>query len=409
LRVCFLVSENEKWNAQSLYDIMEKDNDFYPFLVVTRLKNTRGKISFQHNIEFFRNCCNNVEIGFDEEKNRSIDLKLFKPDIIFYQQPWEIYKNQSPSYMIDSALSYYFPYAIGSVNSVLKLNFNKFYIILQKHFVFSDEEKNQYINICKYVKENTSVVGHPKFDYIYNNYKEKNYNKKYVIYAPHHSFNNNSLLHYGTFHWNGKYILKWAKSHPELNWVFKPHPQLKHILLKKKFMTENEVEQYYKDWADLGIYYGDGNYFDLFKNSTCLITDCGSFLTEYFPTKNPVIHLRNPKGTDYAVNHKIIMTTYYDVWNITQLKSSLEDILINGQDTKREERLSLLNKFKIFNENSANKIIKELRNDLGKSKTIISYENFDVLHYACLTETKTMIFMEKESNICPIKNKNIQI
>ena len=53
LRVCFLVSENQKWNAQSLYDAMEKSEDFYPFVVVTRLSDVTGRTSLQHNVEFF--------------------------------------------------------------------------------------------------------------------------------------------------------------------------------------------------------------------------------------------------------------------------------------------------------------------------------------------------------------------
>jgi len=381
LRVCFLVNENEKWNAQSLYDIMEKSEDFYPFVVYTKLNDINKRSSFKHNLEFFKNCTKNVEVGFDIKNNKSIDLKTFSPDIVFYQQPWNIYKNQSPVHILDYALSYYFPYGIGSVNPVLKRNWKQFYIVLQKHFVFSEEEKQQCMHICKYVESNTSVVGHPKFDYIYNNNDGKKYHKKYVIYAPHHSFDKNSLLHLGTFDWNGKFILEWAKSHPELNWVFKPHPFFKNRLSTKTNMTENEIEKYYKDWTDIGTYYNDGNYFDLFKNSTCLITDCHSFLTEYFPTKNPVIHLRNPKGTEYSINNKMIMKTYYDVWNITQLKSTLEDILINGHDTKKEERFSLLNKMTIFKENSANKIIRELNKDLWRFKTILIYGTFDVLNY----------------------------
>lgn len=362
LRVCFLVSENEKWNAQTLYDAMEKSENFYPFVVVTEKSDATR--SLQHHIKFFKNCCKNVEIGFDERTNRSIDLKSFNPDIIFYQQPWYIHENQSPVHMLDCALSYYFSYSIGDVPTNLQKHPKDFYPALQKYFVFSEEDKNQCVDICDCLDLNTSVVGHPKLD-VYNNYEEKDFSKKYVIYAPHHSLDDFSL-HYSTFDWNGKYILEWAKSHPELNWVFKPHPQLRRILLYTNLMTKDEIERYYQAWADLGIYYDDGNYFDLFKNSKCLITDCGSFLTEYFPTKNPVIHLRNPKGTDYSATNKIIMQTYYDTWDIGQLRSYLDDILLNGNDPKREERLSLLKKLKIGQDSSTDKIVRELKRDVGR-------------------------------------------
>jgi len=382
IRVCFLVSENEKWNAQSIYDMMEKSEDFYPFIVVTHIfRNKAGRASFQHNLEFFRKCGKDVEIGYDEETKSGVDLKKFNPDIVFYQQPWQIYKNQSPEYVLDFALSYYFPYGIGSVNPVLKKFWYDFYMILQKHFVFSEAEKQQCMKLCKYVESNTSVVGHPKLDNIYNSIEQNNNQKKYVIYAPHHSFNRRSLLHLGTFNWNGEFILQWAKSHPEINWVFKPHPALKNVIIRARYMKRKEIEKYYREWAKIGILYDDGNYFDLFKNSTCLITDCHSFLTEYFPTENPVIHLRNPKGTQFSLSNKVIIKTYYDVWNNTQLKNTLEDVLINGQDPKKEDRLSLLNEMDVVKENSALKIIRELKKDLWRFETIIIYGTFDFLNY----------------------------
>ncbi len=337
IRVCFLVSENQKWNAQSIYDAMEKSEDFYPFVVVVTKKfDVVDMDAFRENVKFFRNCCKNVEVGINEQTNQSIDLKLFKPDIVFYQQPWGIFDNQTPFHILGSALPYYFPYSIGNVNKCLE-GFAGFYLSLRRHFVFSEEEKQQCMNIYGCVDSATLVVGHPKLD-VYNDYEEGNFQKKYTIYAPHFSFYKDSLLNYGTFDWSGKYVLAWAKSQPELNWVFKPHPQLKKTLLDTGVMTKDEVEQYYQDWEDLGKCYDYGNYFDLFKNSRCLITDCGSFLTEYFPTKNPVIHLRNPRGVDYSVNNKKIMQTYYDVWNIEQLRFQLDEILLKGKDPKREKR-----------------------------------------------------------------------
>lgn len=365
IRVCFLVTDNDKWNAQPLYEAMEKSEDFYPFIVVTRMRNLTGKSSLRYNIEFFESCCKNVKVGFDEQTNCGIDIKSFKPDIVFYQQPWDVYENQSPVHVLDDALSYYFPYAIGCVCMTLQRHINEFYLVLQKHFVFSEEDRQKCVDVCEYLDSNTTIAGHPKLD-VYANYEERNFQKKYVIYAPHHSFYEDSILCYATFDWSGKYVLEWAKSHPELNWVFKPHPLLKQALLYYGHMTADEIEKYYQDWDDLGIYYNDGNYFDLFKNSRCLITDCGSFLTEYFPTKNPVIHLRNPKGKDYSADNKKIMQTYYDVWNIQQLRSVLDEVLLNGKDIKRKERVSLLKKMEIGKYRSTDKIMSELKKDFGR-------------------------------------------
>ena len=56
-------------------------------------------------------------------------------------------------------------------------------------------------------------------------------------------------------------------------------------------MTREQVEQYFDEWRAIGSIKEGTSYMELFANSSCLITDCGSFLTEYAFTGKPVIHL----------------------------------------------------------------------------------------------------------------------
>lgn len=363
IRVCFLVSETAKWNAQSLYDKMKNSDIFEPFVVVTNLKNTLCRPPYSYLLNYFKTRVDNVQIGWDEKTKQGIDLKKFNPDIVFYQQPWDLYNKQNVEYVSNFALTYYFSYAMGDAISCFSSFAEKFCVKLKRYFVFSKYEEQQYCEKLNYKIKNIYVIGHPKLD-IYKNYSEDNYERKYVIYAPHHSFEENSL-HYATFQWNGEYILNWAKKHPNLNWVFKPHPRFKYALINNKIMTEDEVEQYYNEWKNIGTCYYDGSYFDLFKNSKCLITDCGSFLIEYLPTKQPVIHLRNPKGVDYIPSNKIVMQAYYDIWDTDGLEKAMEELLVKNKDTKKEERVEVLKQLNISSYDSTEKIIDILKKDIG--------------------------------------------
>ena len=210
---------------------------------------------------------------------------------------------------------------------------------------------------------NLAAVGHPKLD-IYKNYHEEDYEHKYVIYAPHHSFEENSL-NFATFQWNGKYILEYAEKHPEFNWVFKPHPRFKAAIIQNNIMSAKEIEEYYARWEKIGKYYNDGLYFDLFKQAKCLITDCGSFLIEFLPTKQPVIFLVNPQRHDDIPSTKIISDSYYQILTLEELEKALDEILVNNIDPLKPERLQILKKLNIEKYDSTSKIINEIKKDLG--------------------------------------------
>jgi len=182
LRICFLVSESENWNAQILYDAMEKNEKFYPFVVVTKLINTK-KCSFHDNLLFFKNRCKNVEIGFDEPSNSSIDIKTFKPDIVFYQQPLNISENQSPVHIMDCALSFYLPNGIDNISTYIKCNFVKLYLELQNHFIFNKKEKRNDIEM--YYHKNSDMILHDKLN-INNSYEEMNVIKSNILNGNDH-------------------------------------------------------------------------------------------------------------------------------------------------------------------------------------------------------------------------------
>ena len=360
LRVCFVVSEPSKWNMQSLYDELIKSELFYPFIVVSNLFHLENRPTYQHILEFYRSVASNVEVGWDEKRERGIDLKKFSPDIVFYQQPSDIYSNQNIPYVSSFALTFYLSYAIEDTYSVAKDHLFEFYLLLSKYFVYSKTYKDFFLSSCPYKISNiVSIEGHPKLD-VYADYHPDSYAHKYVIYAPHHSFYK-SLLKYGTFPWSGQFILNWAKLHPEINWVFKPHPRFKVALQEEGLMSFEEIESYFSEWDKLGIVYEDGNYFELFKNSRCLITDCGSFLTEYLPTQMPVIHLRNINAKEYSPTNAEIIKSYYKAFDLLDLSSLLDEVILKMNDPLKKERVNKIEELGLQQFHATHNIIKELK------------------------------------------------
>ena len=113
LKVLFLVSENSKWKAQSLYDEMEKSDIFDPVIGLTQLTIvhnkqdvTRDELDFNYN--FFISKGMNVIKTY--QNNQYLDLNTFDADIVFYQQPWAISPMQIYNHTYKKSLLCYIPY-----------------------------------------------------------------------------------------------------------------------------------------------------------------------------------------------------------------------------------------------------------------------------------------------------------
>lgn len=364
IRVGFFVTENEKWCCQSLFDKLRKNPHFEPVIVLSSLSGGNPAIlkeKFQKNLSFFKKIDGNIIEAYDPLTNTFCSLKSFGLDIIFYQQPWIIHKIQKPFATSKFALSCYVPYGFEESYRLMKKNYWGFYAFLYRlyvsHCCIEEHYKGQ-----GYPLHNIRAVGYPKLEkYLTSAAHER----KYVIYAPHHAIEPNSLC-LGTFAWNGHFMLKYAKEHPEFHWVFKPHPRCKvSFVAEGLFKNRQELEEYYNQWASVGEVYDTGNYMDLFQQTQCLITDCCSFLVEFFPTGQPVIHLKRVDSNDDSIVNKLVAATYYSVFDLPALEKTLHMVLEEGKDPMLQKRIDKLKELALVQAASDN-IIKDLEETFSK-------------------------------------------
>jgi hypothetical protein len=224
----------------------------------------------------------------------------------------------------------------------------------------------------KSCRTTTSFVGlgHPALDYFYLNQRQCS-KLKTIIYAPHCTIAGGVrtwIHHYGTFRWSGDFMLKYAQANTEIRWIFKPHPQLRYGIKRAGIMSDEEIDAYYSEWSRIGTICEDSDYQDLFLDSFAMITDCGSFLSEYGATKRPIIHLISADNTYKPISSLIdLYDTYYKVHNISELGNTLRMVIEQGEDPMRERRVEALKSTGMIGFNASNAIIGHLRNQLFKN------------------------------------------
>lgn len=360
INVVFYVYDDTKWKCQSLYELLEDNPKFNVKILVTRNSvlekenpSYQSRRDLKKTYQFFFERGMNVEYAYDLNKQEHIPFKNFKPDIVVYQHPWYVETSQGPVVCSNFALTYYIPYYFPTTTAPIDyyLRFHKY---VENYCVFDEITKNLYAEKMENNAKNVIVTGQPFLDYFRNHHK---INSKYTIYAPHWTICNQGIS-YGTFEWNGLWLLDYAKKHPEKAWVFKPHPLLKKALVDNNIMLEQEVLDYYKEWNKIGMTYESGDYLDLFNQSKMLITDCSSFLGEYFMTENPVIHLISKNSTPYNETINQIIKYYYKAECVEHLAELLEEL--PEKDYMKEERIKAISALGYKNNNASQNILNNM-------------------------------------------------
>ena len=372
IRVLFMSDNVSKWKCQSVYDAMLRSDYFEPLIGITMKPREmcasveiRNKIVSERSAYFTR-IGDKVIIVCDPQKGKFLDIGCFDPDIVFFEEPWLLPDSQSVYRISTCALTCYVPYSYEVAFNKKFVCMRKFHRLMWRIFANSEERVELYEQSNRNFEMAGKAVsfGYPLLDYFNN---VESYEKRdLVIYAPHFSFHvdgQESILKLGTFDWNGREMLSYAKEHPEISWAFKPHPGLFDRLVDSGVMTALEASQYYAEWEKVGVGCYDGNYLQYFSKAKALITDCGSFLVEFIPTKMPIIRMiRNDTNWKPTPAHKKLFSTYYTARDWNELKTILDQVVINGQDPKCECRLSVAKELGLWGSNAGESITDFLKN-----------------------------------------------
>lgn len=365
LRVAFLVSECAKWKVQTLYDQMVRNQYYEPFVVLTHAdfdfglteeERTERRLS---NVRFFK------DRGIRYEETVKPDLKFanhlcdLHPDIVFYQHPYTHLKEEMPGEVAKYALTCYVPYYIPNYGSIANDSQLLLHRQLWCYFCQTKTLAQAFTAAKPWFKRSTIFVGsgHPMLDCYHLN-DDPIDEHPYVIYAPHWAFSypgHDNFENFSTFPQNGKLILEYALKHPEIKWAFKPHPTLKAMLKRSKLMSDDEIDSYYKAWERIGEACYDGNYVSLFMRSRAMITDCASFLSEYPCTGMPLIHLRAPNPRLGVLKECVgrLFDVFYQVHDEQEMLHWFDEILVQGKDPRKEERLAAVAELGLIGTNAA--------------------------------------------------------
>ena len=372
LKVVFPVSNLSKWKMQSVFEAMRQSKAFEPVILLTAM-DTETALSAEElrvHLERISQELDRRQMkwvwGYDFENETCIPIAAFKPDIVFYQQPYGIAEVQNPFAASRVALTCYVPYFVqnyGGLDMDCDLFFHR---LLWRHFTLSPSWAEVFERYQGRVRRAGRVLGlgHPMLDQ-FAGAKEEDTGAGLVIYAPHWSCGGIGER-YSTFLENGEKMLELAQRHPEIKWVFKPHPTLRQKLIEHRFMTREQVAAYYGAWEKIATSCYDGGYVDLFKKSSVMITDCASFLMEYASTGKPIIHLvaKNPVYQPHPISAKLF-DTYYQTHDWNEFEEHFETVILQKKDPKREVRLAAVKEMNLMGMKAGEKIVSYLKDVLG--------------------------------------------
>lgn len=362
-KVFFLTHDAAVFGCASVYKAMEENALFDPYIFVI----SRRDISYRNfysdviqDVKFFEEKGYRVIVGYDKDKN-PIDLHQHSPDILFYDIPKLYGAANNCYYRLDQLnweyLTCYVPYGLLMVDSFYYHYHTTCIRETWRFFLDTAASYKRVLADGEFSGYNTVLSGYPKFD----DYSSTNAelppklqnNKRTIIYAPHHSLGVSN--NFATFDLYKDVILEAVRNNPDINFVLKPHPllafQIKRLYSEGKLsVSYEEYIKYMEEWDRLpnGICITKGEYISIFMRSSCMITDCGSFIGEYLPSLNSCIYIFNPRKEHqedvYTPLAAEILNTYYIARSKRELEEYMEEVAIKGVDPKRESRESLYRK-----------------------------------------------------------------
>lgn len=348
IKVVFLAMHESVWKIDSVFKKMLTDPFFEPIILVCPYSQY-GEERMHKDMNLAYDYLYEKKYPVKKAKKEDgswLELKELEPDVVFFTNPhdltsYEYYENAYMNY-----LSCYVPYYFMATNhagSDLAVLNTSFFMSMWKVYWASNYTKMLTEKKCASKGFNGLSFGYPAVEGLLKGsdlkeskvwkYQEKS--KKRIIYAPHHSIEDNSSA-LSSFMLFGESIKNIAfDNKEEIQWSFKPHPILKSKLYEHPSWGEKKTDEYYDFWRNQKYTQLDeGEYDELFITSDSIIHDCSSFIVEYAFTGNPCLYLVNNNNLKGLLNDfgRGVMDVYKQARSVKEIESFIRTV-IDGSNT----------------------------------------------------------------------------
>lgn len=381
-----------KFNKKNLFHYFLFIFAFLNFLFVFCIKLIFNKSLKQNVVLTGHKLIGNLEVLFKNQKNYSKEIYFITLNPIYFLKlkqayqsfglqnkilcallPWHIWKYLSSNVLIASHGVYFHSlivkffkittifcgHALDGIYPVIKNKVSKVIKDLQLYeevWMYSEFEKEMYLNNFKYKKKNLVVNGYSRLAYLYENkekqntLKEKhNLNKKIILYAPTASRNSQKYINSIFSPFRVKNLINFEKFLKTIDAVMiiklhlndKLSSKVKNFLDKSKYLIQAEKIKLDYDYDHLIL-------------SDILVTDYSTIYTDYLVLNKPIIFLAPPDPNENWEYTEVVKNKYINrLSDFNQFTQEIIDCL--GENKKGINNLQLRNM--IYKNLEINKII----------------------------------------------------
>lgn len=379
LRIVFVCQLEQIWGClQTVYEAAKADAEVEPYILAVPEYQDDGSIR-KRAYEYLQKCGYSVIDAYDEASGRLYDLRRLKPDYVFLPRPYDAYlpkQYQSETLSFYTKVCYLCYGYTSEGDYMLKTCFSK-YFIGNCYMVFAENESVR--KYCVRQLPFSSRLGlhkiiktpFPRFDFAkkYENSEGRAWKrsredvKKRIIWTPRWTLD--EKLGGTNFFRYKEFFFEYARTHEDVDFLFRPHPLAFDNFVKVGAMTREEVEDFKLACAEAPNIRldSDAEYLESFSSADILVSDLSGVVVDFAVTGKPVVFCSNT--VEFNAASAKLLDAYYPVHDEKELKETLE-MLCSGKDPKRKLRLAIVRRLLGSCDGSnGKKVLEYIKKDYG--------------------------------------------
>ncbi len=375
IHAVFQVYHIGMWKNDSLMRLMLEHPRFKPVIwIVSHYDNWPT----EQNMQDIREHCRALGFPYVEYPDLATLRRRQPVDLFFFMEPYDFNLTRKRDRGMTDLVLCYAPYCFRNHGQAEELN-NPLQNMAAFNFFENDCVERAARSITNNHGERNFVTGQPMVDVFLDSslsaalpspWKDCGKPMKKVIWAPHWTFFKvPGFLCTSTFMLVYEIMVELAEKYADcIQFAFKPHPSLRHNLMRDDVWGKERTEAYYRKWEREmpNTQYENGDYAALFRHSDAMIHDCGSFMLEYLLVDKPCMFLQEGEGFPLLNEmSRDALSAYYKGVTREEIEHFLQNCVLGGEDAHAAERRTVREKHLLppNNRSAAENIISTLLNE----------------------------------------------